>query len=206
MKSVLKKLKVNNIIDGIVCLGVGLVMLFWTGMSLELIVSVFAVMLIIAGAISVISYFVKHENPLIGYGAIVVGAMVLVLGIWIFTHNHEFQAFIPTLFGIMMIVSGFANLIQAGSLIAYRYRFSWLSLIFAVATIVLGFVFVLRPLSVAGALIRIMGIILVYNGISDIWITSRLSRFIKDVEKEIELEESEKNAIDVDAVIEEEKV
>ena len=186
-------------------MSVGLVMLFWTGMSLELIVSVFSVMLIIAGAISVITYFVKHENPLIGYGAVVVGAMVFVLGIWIFTHNVDFQAFIPKLFGIMMIVSGFANLLQAGSLVAYRYRFSWLSIIFAIATIVLGFVFILRPLEVAGALIRIMGVILVYNGISDIWITSRLSRFIKGVEREIELEQSEANAIDVDAVIEDEE-
>ena len=67
------------------------------------------------------------------------------------------------------------------------------ALLLGIITILLGAVLVVNPFSAFTTVVRIIGLVLIYDGVSDLWITSQVSYAIKLAEKELQGE-----VIDVD--------
>ena len=165
MMDFIRRMKQNIVADAIVCLVIGAVMLFWPGFSAELLCTVIAWMVILVGAFMVIDFFAKREE------------------------GFYFILFIPKIFGIVILVSGVMNLAQVIALGTRKDRYWYVPLIFALITVLIGVVFLTRSGIVTRTFIRIMGVCLIYNGISDLWTITRVSKYLKE-------EMQEKNAVD----------
>ncbi|MBF1040805.1 MAG: DUF308 domain-containing protein, partial [Lachnospiraceae bacterium] len=90
---------------------------------------------------------------------------------------------------IVILVSGVMNLAQVIALGTRKDRYWYVPLIFALITVLIGVVFLTRSGIVTRTFIRIMGVCLIYNGISDLWTITRVSKYLKE-------EMQEKNAVD----------
>ena len=191
----LKKMKLNYVIEAIVMIAIGAVLIFWTEASLLIMARALAILLIIAGVIFVFSYFLHKERSIVMSGGFAMGVIIAAIGVWIFLKPDTFTDFIPKLFGVFILLSGLMNLGQTISLVSYRYSLWWISLVLAVGTIIMGAFLLFNPKDAKEIAVTIIGIFLVYDGITNLWTISRVSKYAKRVNQEM-------NAVDVEAVVE----
>lgn len=191
----LKKMKLNYVIEAIVMIAIGAVLIFWTEASLIIMARALAILLVIAGVIFVFSYFLHKERSIVMSGGFAMGVIIAAIGVWIFLKPDTFTDFIPKLFGVFILLSGLMNLGQTISLVSYRYSLWWISLILAVGTIGMGAFLLFNPKDAKEIAVTIIGIFLVYDGITNLWTISRVSKYAKRVNQEM-------NAVDVEAVVE----
>ncbi|SFP78810.1 Uncharacterized membrane protein HdeD, DUF308 family [Butyrivibrio proteoclasticus] len=191
----LKKMKLNYVIEAIVMIVIGVVLIFWTEASLLIMARALAILLVIAGVIFVFSYFLHKERSIVMSGGFAMGVIIAAIGVWIFLKPDTFTDFIPKLFGVFILLSGLMNLGQTISLVSYRYSLWWISLILAVGTIGMGAFLLFNPKDAKEIAVTIIGIFLVYDGITNLWTISRVSKYAKRVNQEM-------NAVDVEAVVE----
>ncbi|SEF77281.1 Uncharacterized membrane protein HdeD, DUF308 family [Butyrivibrio sp. Su6] len=191
----LKKMKLNYVIEAIVMIAIGAVLIFWTEASLLIMARALAILLVIAGVIFVFSYFLHKERSIVMSGGFAMGVIIAAIGVWIFLKPDAFTDFIPKLFGVFILLSGLMNLGQTISLVSYRYSLWWISLILAVGTIGMGAFLLFNPKDAKEIAVTIIGIFLVYDGITNLWTISRVSKYAKRVNQEM-------NAVDAEAVVE----
>ena len=72
-----------------------------------------------------------------------------------------------------------------------QYDNWWVALLLSLLTVALGVVLICNPFTIVDTVVRIIGAFLVYDGLSDMWILSRVFKTKKNREK----------IIDTDAVI-----
>ena len=78
--------------------------------------------------------------------------------------------------GILVMISGLINLGETFVLTRNKYGKWWISLIVSIVTIAAGIFLVRNAFNLASLITRIAGGILVFDGISDLWVVSRLSK------------------------------
>lgn len=181
----LKQIKANYIIEAIVMIIVGIVLIVWSKASLVVMARAFAVMLFMAGILMVVTYFFLKERNLVMHGGLVMGIIVAVIGVWIFMQPETFTELIPKLFGVFILVSGIMNVVQTIKLARYHYNFWWVALIFALVTIILGGFLLFNPALTNEIIVTVIGIFLIYNGITNLWTITRLTRYAKGVSQAI---------------------
>jgi len=93
--------------------------------------------------------------------------------------------------GILIMIHGFHNAVQAIDLKKMQYDNWWVALLLSLLTVALGVVLICNPFTIVDTVVRIIGAFLVYDGLSDMWILSRVFKTKKNRE----------NIIDTDAVI-----
>ena len=96
--------------------------------------------------------------------------------------------------GILVLISGLINLGETFMLTRSKYNKWWASLIVAIATIAAGIFLIRNAFNLASLITRIAGGILIFDGISDLWVISRVSKAHKEMEVEA-------TAVDVEAAV-----
>lgn len=190
----IKKMKIDYVIKAAVMVVIGIILTVWTKASLDFMARALAVLLVVIGAVFIISYFVKKERTFVVSGGLVAGIIIAAIGGWIFVNPGTFTDFIPKLFGIFILVSGLGNLWQTISLIRYKSRAWWFSLIIAIGTIAIGGYLLFNPTNAKEIAVTLIGIFLIADGATNL-INAVLVGIAAD------RAEQEKNALDVEAEI-----
>ena len=175
------QIKKSKIIAGIASAVLGLVLLFWPGITMEIICQIVGAFLCITGVLTAAVYFSQpKENPFRA-ASLVAGIPLALVGLFIFLRPAFLIEFIPIVVGVIVLLDGIANLMEALSVMKQGYSKWWVSLIFAVITIILGLVLITKPFGIASFIMRMLGAVTLYNGLSDIYIASRIKTTIKDI-------------------------
>ncbi len=193
----LKSMKWNYIIESLIMVAIGAVLIIWPQGSLEIMAKALAVLLLLAGGVLVASYIIHRERSLVMSGGFALGIVVAALGVFIFANPLPFIDFIPRLFGVFIIASGLTNMAQTFSLMHMRYGLWWLSLIFALLTVILGGILLFNPKMAENLLVTIIGGFLAFDGVTNLWTASRVSKFSRSVKQAYR----DANAIDVEAEV-----
>ena len=93
---------------------------------------------------------------------------------------------IPVIVGIIIILHGIYDLQQAVYLCRAKYSFWWLALLFAVLTVAFGGVLIWNPFEAMNIAVKFIGVFLVFDGVSDLWIFSRARRVTKIIRDAVE--------------------
>ena len=103
-----------------------------------------------------------------------VGGIFAVLGgLYLLIRPHTLINIFPTVAGILIILGGIYNLLKAFDSRKVGYEKWQVSLLLSVITIALGFYLLYHPFRTMELLVRILGGILIYNGLSSLWIVTR---------------------------------
>ncbi len=183
MTGFFKKIRIEYIVQSLIVIAVGVLFIGWAPAVIPLMARVLAVLLFIVGTVFVIAYFVKKERGFLDFGQLVFGVVVAAVGVWIFLDPIAFTNFIPRIFGAFILISGLQNLGQTFSLVRYKYGMWWLSLIFALATVGLGAGLIFKAAEANELIVRLIGGFLVYDGLSNLWTSSRVEKYRKAFEQ-----------------------
>ena len=160
MERILKRIKANVIVSAFICIALGVILVAWPGLSVK-------VVCMAIGAVLVINGISRLLNFIFGRDGSVFSQMNLVMGIIITIH-------------------GINNLQQSVSLCQSQYDKWWVALLLGIITIGFGVLLVFNPFAAVDTLIRFIGLFLIYDGASDIWIMSRVSRNVKQARQEMD--------------------
>ena len=201
MKEKLKQIKIDHVVQAIIVIIIGIVLIVWAPALIPIMAKILAALLFLIGAVFVASYFFKKEKGFIDSGQFAVGILIAAVGVWIFINPGTFTDFIPKIFGVFIILSGIRNLSQTLSLIRSNYGLWWLPLILALITLGLGGFLLFRATEAKELFVRIIGGFLLFDGVSNLWTISRVSKYAKKVQQEAK----DAEAVEVEAEIVESK-
>ncbi len=188
MKEVLKKIKADTILSAVLCVILGVVLLVYTKQMTDLFCKLLALVLIVMGVAHIITYFTDRMGNNL---RLVAGIIVLLLGVWIFINPEIIISLIPAIIGAILFLHGVEDLrlaIQAKE----AEGSAWIScLILAIVNLAIGILLIVKAFEAAQIAFKLIGIALIYDGVSDIWIVSRAVKAAKQMEQDL-------NAIDTD--------
>ena len=187
----IKSLKVNYSLSAVICVILGIVLLVWPGQSTQAVCMVLGIVLGGFGLIQIILYLATKEKTMVSHSMMMLGVVLAVIGGWIVLKPETIIKAVPMIVGILIVIHGFHNAVQAIDLKKMQYDNWWVALLLSLLTVALGVVLICNPFTIVDTVVRIIGAFLVYDGLSDMWILSRVFKTKKNREK----------IIDTDAVI-----
>lgn len=187
----IKSLKVNYSLSAVICVILGIVLLVWPGQSTQVVCMVLGIVLGGFGLIQIILYLATKEKTMISHSMMMLGVVLAVIGGLIVLKPETIIKAVPMIVGILIVIHGFHNAVLAIDLKKMQYDNWWVALLLSLLTVALGVVLICNPFTIVDTVVRIIGAFLVYDGLSDMWILSRVFKTKKNREK----------IIDTDAVI-----
>lgn len=192
----LKKLKANVVISALLCILLGIVLVVWPGLSMKIVCTAVGAVLLIGGGVRLSVYFATRDGSVYAHLNLIMGIILAVVGVWILLQPDKVLAIIPIIVGIVIILHGGNNLRQAVTLWREKYDKWWIVLILGILTAGFGVLLVLRPFEALDTVVMMIGISLIFDGISDIWIITRIYRMAKMLKNEAEALDVEAEEID----------
>ena len=194
--NLLKKLKTNIVISATLCILLGIVLVVWPDLSMQIVCTAIGAVLLIGGGVRLAVYFTAKDGSVYAQMNLIMGIILAVVGIWILLQPDKVLAIIPIIVGIVIALHGVNNLQQAISLCKEKYDKWWVALILGLLTVGFGILLVCRPFEALDTAVMMIGFFLIYDGISDIWIVSRIYRTAKTLKQEVEAIDVESQEID----------
>lgn len=176
--NIFQKLKRGIIASGIVLTVAGFILLFYPIEITKMIAYIAAVIFLLMGLAQVIGYLRNDLGEGRYSGGMVVGVILIILGIIIFVRAEAIISIIPMIFGIIILISGILKLQQSIDLARMKVSKWSTVLVTALLNIVLGGIIIFNPFSTVTTLLQLVGIGLIYSGISDIIATLYVSHQI----------------------------
>lgn len=195
MNDFFKKIKLNSLVNAFLYAALGIVLLIWPVASVSVLCWALGAVLLAAGAIDVLLFLLRRDGTVYNAALLVVGVILAALGAWIITGPQLVAGLIPRIIGILICIHGLLDLGDAITLQHNHYPRWGTALALGIITLALGAVLVANPFQVLSTMVRIIGLFLLYDGVSDLWITSRVSKTVRQAQKDTE---AQAHAVDVD--------
>ena len=163
------KSKFTNILKLIIIVALGLVLIFYPGQTLDTAVKALGIVIIVAGAVALISSLTqKDKNAYVMFQLI--GAIIgIVAGIIVLTNRGLVISIFPVLTGVGIAIYGAFGIAQAMTFRRF-YTTGWqVPILFSFITVGVGVLIAANPFSTMNTIVRIVGIVLVYNGVVGIY-------------------------------------
>ena len=165
--------KTNRLIFAISALIIGIILLIWPGTSLMIIGRCIGAVLAAGGIVAGFLFWKDHE-AMSRTLLLVMAAVMLICGIVIIFHPDELVRLIPTIMGILAVLSGLINIGETFLLNRKKYGKWWISLLVAALKIAAGLFVIRNAFDLVAVITRIAGGVMVFSGASDLWVLSRL--------------------------------
>lgn len=185
----LKELKWNAVLISVLFLVLGVILIAWPGITAKMLCNTLAWILIVIGAVDVVTYFLRSMQKNIYRNDLVSGLLLILLGCFVLYKVELVISLVPFILGFFIVFSGIGKLQNAVDLKRMGYGNWWLVLLLAAISLAAGVVMIRNPFTTAELLFRLIGVSLAYSGVTDLFSTfyleKKLKRFKKEMEKDI---------------------
>ena len=151
----------------------GLLLLVFPQQSLNVITYAIGAVALIYGILKIVSYFRNREySPLFTWELILVG-----IGIFSFTNPGGIFAILPIILGVLVLIEGISKAQRAMMLQKYGYPKWRAALLAAVLIALLGVLLILNPFGALVITVRVLGGVILVDGIMGIWVGLTMKKF-----------------------------
>ena len=171
----LKSIKRNRIVFAVVVIAVGVALMMYSESILMMLSRIIGGILLAGGVYGILAGAFNRSGNVLKGGLILFGALLAVVGFWFVNNPTNLAALLPKVIGLVVLVSGALNLLETITLMQQHYPNWGLPLLLALLTIRGGILLILNAFGVAALAVRIAGGIMIYNGVSDLFIVSRIN-------------------------------
>ncbi len=185
VKSKYRRIKGSWIATSLLSVLVGLVFTIWPEVVANAANYILGGIILVVGIIYLaLSFWSKKGSILTGFGMIF-SVILIVIGVFMILKPEFVLSLFPMIVGGIIVIHGLLDLKHSIELATFKYRFWWVALIIAAATIGLGVLLLFNPFSAVTLAFRIIGVILIVDGVSDFWIGFQVKRAMpnEDIEK-----------------------
>lgn len=188
-----KKLRLSGsqMIAGVAAVILGLILLIAPGTAAAFVFNGIGAICIAIGLFNVIRYFMLDAKASIMSNALAAGLVWIIAGIAVTLLKGTLMSILPIFFGIIILIGGIGKLQGALSFRRMNVRRWYVELVFAAISIIFGAVILFNPFSTAMLLMRIIGIALLVEGLSDMASISALEKKKNEYFIEVEMKDAE---------------
>ncbi len=162
----MKEIKKSSIIAAVASIIAGLILLIFPTLTAKAIAYVVAAAFLVFSLVEIFLYF-KSDPPAMHRG-LIIGLLCLTASIFIFASVDTVISIIPVILGFIIVLSGFTTLSQTIDLVRLQAKGWVVMLVVACVNIVLGILCIANPFTAATTLMSLIGVGLIFSGISDL--------------------------------------
>lgn len=207
MKTLLKSILSGSLFSSLVYVILGLVLILVPGLTMTTLVRIGAGALIATGIFDLLRYVFHKESDGKLNNRLVTGVILTIAGGILMSKPTLVINLVPTILGIALMIEGLVKLQRAIDLFRMKYT-KWLSvLLVAVISLAIGILVLTNPFNTARTLVAIIGIGLVFAGLTGVIVNLVVNGQIKNIMKNGKIVEtavytnaSRNGAIDVESV------
>jgi hypothetical protein len=174
----LKSIKLNVTLSAVLSIVVGVLLILYPGRVITLIAQLIAVILIASGVVLLIPQLLE---PIKNYLSMLVAILIAVIGLWMFFQPAMMVSLIPIAIGVLLVVHGVQDISLAFEGKKNKATNWWGMLLMAIINIALGVLCVINAFGLVEFSMVLIGIMLVYDGLSDMLIVHKVNKAAKDV-------------------------
>lgn len=163
----------NNVLLSVLMVVIGLILVIWPGTALRLAAQVLGVALLVAAVIFGISWYQDRHLAQRNDANLALAIVGGLLGIVVLIAPKAVISIIPWIVGLVILLNGVINLAQALDQRKAGDPRWIIALVLAVLTLILGLIILSNPFRALTAPVVVVGLVFLYNGVSNLWIESR---------------------------------
>jgi uncharacterized membrane protein HdeD (DUF308 family) len=164
----------NSYLRGIMTIALGSLLLFVPGLTMQTVMVAIGVMLLLSGLVTLILSNRKRTGAMNGIWS-AQGIMTILFGtVFIASPSAMIKVFVIFL-GIILLILGFFQLIGSLSTLT-RSAWAWIFFLMAVLTLTGGIFLLTDPFKSAEKILPLLGVLLILNGISELFSTWKVGR------------------------------
>lgn len=183
MKERLKNMTVSFVFLSILYLILGVVLIIWPTIVMDIICYAFGAILLLYGVFAIYGFY-RSENRKGGdFLGLFLGIVAAAVGAVMVIYPPLIQGVIPVILGLYIAIDGLLSLKRTMELQRMDYAHWNINMILSLVSAGLGIFVVFHPLLTEAALFRVVGIVLLYAGASDLWTIFQLSQWTKEYRK-----------------------
>ena len=171
--NIFEKIRKDVVWSSIAYLIIGFILLIKPGTALVTIVHILALLAVVMGVVSLVTYF--KDKYSVGNGGVIKGIVYFVIAAFLYFGAGFIISIVPFILGLLIVISGIVKLQEALDMMN-RADGSVTVLVIAILSLVFGILILINPFGTAELLFRIIGIALIYNGVSDLLTVFYFSR------------------------------
>lgn len=175
-------LKWGVIIASIIYIALGVILILIPGTSMDVLCYIGGGAAIAIGVFFTISYFFRNPETSYFRDDLVIGVLAIMIGLVLVFKTDVIQELVPVLFGVFVTVSGCHKLQDSIDLKRMGADKWWALLIVALVNIALGVLLIFEPFN-KDLLMIIIGVALVFSGLTDLIVTIIISGKYKQYAK-----------------------
>lgn len=165
----LKKYEKESIVVSLILIAVAIFLIAKTGIALTTAVTIFGIIFLVEGIISIISYMKEEPEVRAFSSELMMGILLAMLGLIILFNRTLFISMIPIITGIWIIIRSimkFQFAINLKSVVAEKW--GWM-LVSSIVMCILGILIIVNPFEAIVTLTRFIGIMIVIAEVIDIF-------------------------------------
>lgn len=202
MNAFLDQKRISAILIAVVTIGCGILFLFY-GVEAAAVICRFAgILLALIGAFYIFSFIIaKAERVLSTWGSLLAGILCFAAGLWMAVRPLTAIQYLQYVIAIVVLLHGIIDLQASFHLVRARARLWIYALVSSIVTLGLGTWILLSPMGATKALMILMGVVLIVDGITDLILIASLSRTVRHLKKEAEVSQQAAEAVETTGTI-----
>ena len=165
----------------------GVLFVVWPGQITIFFSRILAAAVMIAGAVLFLGRITARPVSL---WSVIGSGILFLVGLWLFVSPTIIASIIPIVIGVFLLVHGIQDVVMAAELRQYEAPRWKVAAVLGAISILFGVVCICNAFGIAKLTMVLIGLMLIYDGVTDMLIVSRVHR-------------AEKNVLDADILHEE---
>lgn len=183
MKERLKNMTVSFVFLSVLYLLLGIVLLVWPTLVMDIISYAFGAILLLYGLFAIVGFYRSEDRRGGAFLGLFLGIVAAAVGAIMVLYPPLIQSIIPVILGLYIAIDGLLSVKRTLELHRMDYARWNVNLILSLISAGLGIFIVFHPLLTEASLFRVIGVVLIYAGGSDLWTLLQLSRWTKEYRK-----------------------
>lgn len=183
---ILKRIKNMLAVNAILYTILGIVMIIAPGFVSDFICYLIGVLILVFGISMIITFF-NESYTAYAKGMLVLGLIASILGVYIILKPSFFMSIIPFMAGILILVESIDKFKHSFELKKEGYDKWYVIFTSAVILLVFSLILILYPFESVKLTIRVLGIILLIDSISDLLTIRSYTKTAKNIKKVIDM-------------------
>lgn len=172
----LKRLKTNSVFNALLYVIVGAVLAIYPGVAADLLCYVLGGILLLCGLVDLILSFRMRDGSLYSAMRLLAGIVLCSVGIWAMFQPKLIFSVVPWIVGALIVVHAMQDL-HCALLLKKNHAPRWGgALLVALMSLALGVVLITTAFETAMLTVRIIGIFLLADGLSDLWVSMQIHK------------------------------
>lgn len=174
----LKTMRMDVTMSALLSVIIGVLLVVCPAQVIVVFARIIAVILMVSGGAFCVMSLMQTIRSVFG---LLVGGIVCLIGLWIFVSPTTVAQIVPIGIGVLLVVHGIQDFSMAVEIKKNGGDYWWATLLAAAVNIIFGIVCVCNAFGLVELVLTVVGLMMIYDGVSDLFIVHKVNKSAKAV-------------------------